>query len=282
MYPGEFFTLFPPFPRDDRVFVAMSFSPRFARRWTDVIEPAIKRLIPAGGVPLVPHRVDRTRAGDSILIEILREISRARLIIADVTTIGYVDGFAARNANVLYEVGLAHSVRLPEEIILIRSDSDPLPFDIANVRVHTYSPDSDPVSARDVLSGLMRDALGSVGLRRSIAVARAADSMDLEAWEVLFEADNGDIVHHPTHPDSVKQRGMLNAMLRAAAIQRLLQIGAIETEYHRLSEEFFGRQATRPKQELVSYQLTAFGRAIIRHSLEGMLAKDGPDTTVAS
>ena len=41
MYPASFFGLFPPFPRDDRVFLAMSFDSRFDRRWNEVIAPAV-------------------------------------------------------------------------------------------------------------------------------------------------------------------------------------------------------------------------------------------------
>jgi hypothetical protein len=39
MYPANYFGLFPPFPRENTVFVAMSFDPRFQTRWSNVIVP---------------------------------------------------------------------------------------------------------------------------------------------------------------------------------------------------------------------------------------------------
>ena len=44
MYPAIFFGLFPPFPRDERAFVAMSFDPRFDARWKNVIVPAVRSV----------------------------------------------------------------------------------------------------------------------------------------------------------------------------------------------------------------------------------------------
>ena len=60
MYPLHHHRLFPPYPIVDRVFVAMDFSPKFDKRWREVIEPAIlasKR----NGQPLNAHRVDTSR-----------------------------------------------------------------------------------------------------------------------------------------------------------------------------------------------------------------------------
>ena len=129
MYPAHLFELFPPFPRDERVFVAMSFDPALRLRWTNVIEPAVRE---AG---LEPFRVDASKVSDSILTEILQGIARARLILADISSVGGV-----RNANVLYEVGMAHAARQPQEVLLFRSDSDRLLFDVSNVRVNAFHP----------------------------------------------------------------------------------------------------------------------------------------------
>lgn len=40
VYPQNLFALYPPFPRYNTVFVAMSFAPQFANRWARVISPA--------------------------------------------------------------------------------------------------------------------------------------------------------------------------------------------------------------------------------------------------
>jgi len=173
VYPANYFGLFPPFPRKDTVFVAMSFDEQFEKRWTDVIGPAIANVKPNGNA-LAAIRVDSRRISDSILTEILSGIGTARLVLADVTTIGYMDGGRAiRNANVLYEVGLAHAQRLPEEVLLFRSDNDNLLFDVANVRVNTYAPDQAPDEARKLISDCVEAALREVDLRRNLSDQRS-------------------------------------------------------------------------------------------------------------
>src|SRR5438128_2587799 len=108
MYPHTYMSLFPPFPKDNRVFVAMSFDSRFQPRWEKVLVPAI-RLVERDDMSLEPHRVDLRKASDSVLTEILEGITRCRFFLADISVIGEIDGKPIRNANVLYEVGLAHA-----------------------------------------------------------------------------------------------------------------------------------------------------------------------------
>jgi hypothetical protein len=133
MYPAHVFSLYPPFARNKRAFVAMSFDPVLGRRWSDVIAPAITDC------GLEPYRVNASKISDSILTDILKAISNAKLIIADVSAV-----VGTRSANVMYEVGLAHAVREPHEVILFRSDDERLLFDMANVRVNRYDPRRQP------------------------------------------------------------------------------------------------------------------------------------------
>ena len=150
MYPNQYFSLFPPFPHRDKVFVAMSFDDKFNRRWEDVIVPAVSS-IEVAGVQLQPHRVDTRRISDSILTEILDGISNDKLVLADVTTESHIASQPIRNGNVMYEVGIAHAIRLPEEVLLFRSDSDKVLFDIANVRLNSYDPDGSRNEAREAI-----------------------------------------------------------------------------------------------------------------------------------
>ncbi|MGI8619595.1 MAG: hypothetical protein ACR2L6_11005 [Gemmatimonadaceae bacterium] len=279
MYPANYFSLFPPFGRDDRCFVAMSFDSRFDRRW-DIIATTIAREredLPS----LTAHRIDLSRRGDSILTEILDEVARCRLIVADVSTAATVDGRPVRNANVLYEVGLAHSVRMPEEVILIRSDDDPLPFDIANVRVHSYSPDTDPDGAASMLDYLIVDGLRSVDRVRSATVERTARVLDFECWDALHDiALDGDI-GHPGRVDVVAQKmGLLQALPRIAAIQRLLELGAISTSYQSITARHVGGYSELPRQDLFRYRMTPFGEALLIFSL-GQMNYDSEEARAA-
>ena len=78
MYPLNFFTLFPPFPRENKVFVAMSFDDKFERRWKEVIIPAVQE-ISDNGTQLEPYRVDMGKGSDSIPTDIISGIGNCFL-----------------------------------------------------------------------------------------------------------------------------------------------------------------------------------------------------------
>src|SRR5262249_18438352 len=158
MYPHTFFNLFPPFPSDGCVFVIMSFHPRFHSRWEKVIISSIR------AVSLEPRRGDSGRISDSILTEVLENIGRSRLILADISEMGRLKveemdnhTYGVHNSNVMYEVGIAHAVRQPQEVLLFRSDHGELPFDVSPIKVNFYDPDGEPEQARRVVTEAIED-----------------------------------------------------------------------------------------------------------------------------
>ncbi len=62
-------------------------------------------------------------------------IAHSQMVVADISSIGKdsVSGIPYRNANVMYEVGLALACRQPSEVLLIRDDSDKLLFDVSTI-----------------------------------------------------------------------------------------------------------------------------------------------------
>jgi len=272
MFPRNYFGLFPPFPREDRVFVAMSFDERFQTRWENVIAPSI-RDVEINDVPLEPHRLDTRQIGDSILTEILGGITNDRLILADVTTMGYdVDERPIRNGNVMYEIGLAHSVRLPEEVLIFRSDSDQLLFDVANVRINSYDPNGKPEDARRRVSDAIIEALNEIDLKRHLAVEAAAQSLDFTCWLVLSKALVSDGIHHFL---TRSMRQALGNAAKNAAISRLLELGALKTDYVRftseLMEQFDLDGPAEQFEQLLKYKPTTFGRVILEYAANEMV-----------
>jgi hypothetical protein len=164
-----------------------------------------------------------------------------------------------RNTNVMYEVGIAHSVRLPEEVLLFRSDDDRLPFDVANVRVNDYAPDENPDKARALVSDCIISALRELDLRRNLAVGRAIESLDSASWMLLMEAAGADKgIEHPR----LKTMGeLLGNAARVAAIQRLLELGAIKTLFVKVTPNTYGHLKDSDAQ-LLTYECTEFGRAV--------------------
>lgn len=250
----------------------MSFDERFQPRWRDVIVPAVSN-IEIDEVPLEAFRVDARRMSDSIVTEILQGISQHLIVLADVTTIGYVGDRPIRNANVLYEVGIAHAVRLPVEVVLFRSDSDELLFDIANIRVNSYEPDENPEAARKLVRDSIASALQEVDLQRHLAVGRAVESLDYPSWLILAQAQDAQGINHP--PTRTMGQALGNAD-RIRAIARLLDLGAIKTEYRRVTTELLQTTADEPGEAMLRYRATAFGSAIFMEGVNriGMLSPD--------
>jgi hypothetical protein len=276
MYPAHIFSLFPPFPRDNKVFVAMSFEPRFDPRWRDVIAPAVGR-IRINDKPLEPIRVDTRKISNSILTEILSGIGNSRLILADVTTIGHIDGKPIRNGNVMYEVGLAQAVRLPEEVVLFRSDEDSLLFDTSTIRVNFYSPDIAPEEAKRVVADTLLETLRELDLQRHLAVRKVVEMLDYPSWLALVETKAQKGLLHP----KMKTMGdILGNTGRARAISRLLEIGAIRTKFIEITPERLAQLKGESDFELLKYEFTEFGNAVF-HETANQMNMLSPDMMIA-
>ncbi len=250
MYPANVFSLFPPFPREDNVFVAMSFETRFVSRWENVIAPAI-RLIRNGDKKLEPIRVDTRNISDSILTEILIGIANSCLIFADITTIGELNGGPIRNGNVMYEVGLEQSVRLPEEVVLFCSDQDRLLFDTLNIRVNNYAPDTNPDEAISKVGETLEGALKELDLRKHMTVQKAAEGLDVPCFEVLMEVSQDTGL---SHSEMKTMRNVMGNSSRVAAISRLLELGALRTKYTTMTPESLAKDKDQPINTLLNYE----------------------------
>jgi len=274
MYPANFYGVFPAFPRKDIVFVAMSFDPRFDSRWVNVIAPAIGK-VEIDGVALRPVRLDTRTIGDSILTEILDGIGSARVVFADVTSVGSLEGRGVRSGNVMYEVGLAHATRLPEEVLLFRSDRDDLLFDTANVRVNDYSPEESPNVARNQLGQAIVTALMEVDLRRHLAVKAVADALDVPSIEVLLKCQETGKVEHPP----LRTTGQaLSAVSKENAIQRLLALGLLRVEYRAPTPAEMDALADGPASALMSYGRKPFGDAVFMEIATRMCGRWASET----
>ncbi len=105
----------------DTCFVMMPFSLPHSGYYESIYEPAIKK---AG---LKAMRADNEIFGTGKIIDQIWDgINRARVLVAELTT---------RNANVFYELGLAHALRKP---VVLVSRTQEIPFDVSHVRVIYY------------------------------------------------------------------------------------------------------------------------------------------------
>jgi hypothetical protein len=111
----------------DLCFVVMPFSvPELGIVYEDFVKPTIEQRC-----NLRVERGDDELGSNVVMEDITKSIRRARLIVADLT---------GRNANVFYEVGIAHALNKP--VLLMTQSIDDVPFDLRHRRalVYEYSP----------------------------------------------------------------------------------------------------------------------------------------------
>ena len=127
--PPRFFSVAQwPLPILSHIAVMMPFERDF-----DPVHEAIKRACIA--LHLEARRVDEIYAPRRITDDVFSTIVQSRMVICDLTN---------RNANVLYETGLAHA--LDNEVIMITQHMDDIPFDLRQFRVLRYLPNQEGLS----------------------------------------------------------------------------------------------------------------------------------------
>jgi hypothetical protein len=105
----------------DTCFVMMPFGNWFDRYYQEIYVAAIKD---AG---LEPVRADELFNTGSVVEQIWEQITKSRVLLADLT---------GKNANVFYELGLAHAALKP--VVFTSASVDDVPFDLRHLRVIVY------------------------------------------------------------------------------------------------------------------------------------------------
>jgi hypothetical protein len=103
------------------VFVVMPFAPAFDK----VYKRGIKASVEAMGWDC--QRTDEVIHNRDIMCKVCQGIRQARFVIADLTD---------RNANVFYELGMAHA--LEKDVILLAQDVGDVPFDLRQMNIIEY------------------------------------------------------------------------------------------------------------------------------------------------
>ena len=133
------------------VFIMMSFSLDF-----DDVYATVKDSVAAVDESLEIIRLDEIRAAGSITDDMIAEIRKSTLCLADVTN---------ANPNVMWEVGFATALGKP--VVAISQETDKLPFDIKDVRTLRYSRASLAKTLRDPLTATLKATLERYLIRRS-------------------------------------------------------------------------------------------------------------------
>lgn len=112
-------------PRKNHCFFLGPFSAPFNEIYRDHVVPGLA----VEGITV--SRADEIFGTEAVIEDIWSSIVAATFIVADLTT---------KNANVLYEVGMAHTVGKP--VVIVTQDMNDVPFDLRHRRciVYSYTP----------------------------------------------------------------------------------------------------------------------------------------------
>lgn len=129
---------------DEKIcFVVMPFGGWFDDYYANIYKPAIEES------GLTAFRADDLYRPSNIVNDIWSYTQRAKIILADLS---------GKNANVFYELGLAHALAKPA--ILITESLDDVPFDLRSLRVIEYDK-NDPTWGTDLKESIVA-AIGEV------------------------------------------------------------------------------------------------------------------------
>ena len=111
--------------RENHCFLAAPISEPFTTIYADHVKPVAEAL------RLKIERADELFGDQPIVEDIWEAINSSQIILADVT---------GRNPNVMYEIGIAHTVGRP--VVIMTQSMDDVPFDLKHYRciVYDYTP----------------------------------------------------------------------------------------------------------------------------------------------
>lgn len=127
-----------------RLFVVMPFTEPFDTLYKEVIAPV------AQGMKFHVLRVDEIPGPGIILEDIQRQITASNVVVAEIST---------PNPNVFYELGYAHALEKPAVLLVRRSDSGEMPFDVRGYRAIFYD---DTIGGKRLVEQKLREHLAAV------------------------------------------------------------------------------------------------------------------------
>jgi hypothetical protein len=125
----------------DTCFVIMPFGGFINEYYSAIYKPAIEAN------NLVPRRADDLFRPSTIVNDIWNYTKHAKILLADLT---------GKNANVFYELGLAHALAKP--VIMVAESMDDIPFDLRALRIIVYDknvPDWGDVLQKKIEASIM-------------------------------------------------------------------------------------------------------------------------------
>lgn len=177
IYPKQFQRVNIPVEKS-RCFVIMPFKDDM-----DYIYGAIKQGLNRAG--FICNRVDEIGGATPIINKILTEILRSRYIVADLTDC---------NPNVFYELGIAHSFKDAQNIIILKQRGSKVPFDITHLTYIEYDPDNLKYLTSSILKNIsmfsyLADFREALNIRGIIPYVKDNEDFFIEYLEQTLNSD---------------------------------------------------------------------------------------------
>jgi hypothetical protein len=126
-------------------FVMQPFAAPYGNYYEKIFKPAIEKT----GLQAVRADAEIFATG-KIIDQVWRGINAAKVLVAELTT---------RNANVFYELGLAHALNKP--VVLVSSNETDVPFDLHHIRVIYYDV-NDPFWGAKLIEKIAENILSAM------------------------------------------------------------------------------------------------------------------------
>jgi hypothetical protein len=160
----------------------------------------------------------------------------------------------------MYELGVAHAIRRPEEVIVFRSDDERLPFDIAPLFADSYHPERGLEGEQQAIAQLtaaFQRALSDVDLTRHLAVQRIVESLDMQSIEFLASC----VTPYSIPAGSEKIGDRANNPRQVGGFSRLVSLGVLSVTYPDLIQVLEKPGPTQLSREL-QFEFTPLGHAV--------------------
>lgn len=151
----------------DKVFIAMPFKyDEYNLIYNSYIKPILTKM------NFEPVRVDEKTTSGDVMECVWKEINESAFVIADVST---------ANANVLYEIGIAHT--LGKEVIILTDCTEEVPFDIRKNRYLNYKTDSE--GSIQVMKRTLENVIADIAIKICNGCKENSQVLNIEDIEYL-------------------------------------------------------------------------------------------------
>ena len=160
-------------------------------------------------------------------------------------------------------------------MVLFRSDSFRLDFDVQGGRVHSYDPDGDPAEARRVVRDTVAESLRTLDTAQRVAISYAAQRLTPVALNLLMLGMQKKEIPDPSRKSIRDAVGVIH---HDRAIELLLELAALAAQPLQLTMEHFEKVESNPNQAAerwLRYAVTPFGGALLAHVVKAVLPPIG-------